>query len=196
MDLTREQKIGAGLIAGAVVLGIVALQRKAERIIPCTRIANSAGGTLQEPCPTEGPVDVCTLDGDYAPWRQRLSTQLAAVVQLQSNMEDIGVLDLSFFDAMRQYKQTAGTLIGKSAPSWTTESDIAPFLSQLRIGCDLLNQGNSAVVRAGRPEYVVQEASETRAFAQTADPPNTLMGVVLVALALGGAYYVGKRLAA
>lgn len=195
MALTREQAVGAGLIAGAALLGYAALRRRKERLVKCDQISNRAGGTMAEPCPTEGPLDVCTFDGDYGPWRERLGIQLDAVQRLQRNMEDIGVLEMAFFDAIDSYTQQAVALIGQFAPAWTTQSDITPFLNQLRIGCELLNEGNAVLVKAGRPEYVVQEATETEAFARTAKPPSRLWLPLVLVGVVGGAYYVGQRIA-
>lgn len=195
MALTREQAVGAGLIGVAALVGYAALRRKQQRVVKCDGISNRAGGTMAEPCPTEGPVDVCTFDGDYAPWRERLGMQLDAVQRLQRNMEDLGLLDSSFFDSIEAYTASSATLINQFAPAWTTESDILPFVNQLRLGCELLNAGNAAIVKAGRPEYVVREAAETGAFAKTARPPSRLWFLPIVLGVFGGAYWVGQRLA-
>lgn len=194
MALTKEQKIGAGLIAGAAVLGIAAYTRRKERLVKCDNISNRTGGTMQEPCPTEGPVDVCTYDGDYTPWRERLGLQLDAIQRLKQNLEDLSLLDESFYDAIEDYVQKTVALISQFPPAWTTESDINPMINQLRTGCDILNQGNRAIVKAGRPEYIVNEAGEADVFAKTARRPSPLWFPLTLVVAGAGAYYLGQRL--
>jgi hypothetical protein len=198
MKLTREQTVGAVLVGGAVVLGVAAWRRREERVVKCEDISNRSGGTLTDPCPTEGPVDVCTFDGDFAPWRERLSIQLSAVEKLRRNMEDLALLDESFYDAIQGYTATAASLISQWPPAWTSESDITPMLNQLRLGCDLLNQGNRSIVTAGRPEYVVQEDAVADTFADTAKAAERFfwLPILGVAAILGGAYYLGRKIAA
>jgi|SRR3990172_2581892 len=192
--MTRDQAIGAALVGAAGLVAYVGLRKRSERVVKCDNISNRTGGTLSTPCPTEGPLDVCTYDGDYVPWRERLSIQLEAVNRLQRAMEDLGLLDDVMHESIRAYAQRAATLIGQFPPAWTTESDLAPILAELRVGCDLLNQGNAAISKAGRPEYIVQESGETAAWAKQAHPGLPVWVPILgIAAAAGAAYYFGRR---
>jgi hypothetical protein len=188
MPLTNEQYLALGLVGGAAVLGFTAWKRRAERIIPCTKISNRIGGSLDSPCPSELPLDVCTA-ADFESWLERLSMQLLTVNTLAANLDAVNQLE-GLGPSIQQYSSSSAALIGGWHPLWTTLADLNPILNQLRVGCDLLNQGNARLAAAGFREYIVQEGAETEAFIQSSRSSNKWLLPAFAVAAAGSALYL------
>lgn len=191
MHLTREQTVGLGLVTVAGLAAYAGLRRRAERKIACDGVGNSRGGTLASPCPTEGPVDICT-GSDYAAWRERLGLQIETLHLLERSLGSAGLLDPSRAESIKNYIAAAAYLVGKANPVWTTEPDLLPILHQIRMGCELLNESNAALASAG---YLpVAESGAAKAFATTAAEKQR-SPFFWPALAVGvgtAAYFLGK----
>ena len=156
-------------IAGAGTLGYLAFARGAAvQKLDCSYAANRLGATVDDPCPTEGPVDVCTQN-DFDAWQERLNLQVHALTNLYGRLETHGLLaDESLEHSLQNYLASATAAIQKSNPLWTSDTDVVPMASLVASGCELLNQGNAVLARAGFREQAVYEPGVTVQYAEAA----------------------------
>jgi len=184
----RDKAILLG-VAGVGTLAYLAVSRgRAVHKLDCSYAANRTGATVAEPCPTEGPVDVCTQK-DFDAWQERLQLQVHAMTTLYGRLEAYSLLgDPAFTNALQSYIATATAAAQQSNPLWTSDSDVVPMAALVASGCELLNQGNAVLARAGYRDQAVYEAGVTVQYAEAARArkQDQVPTWAKVALAAGG----------
>lgn len=191
----RDKAILLGAAGAGVVLYAMVRREAAVKRIDCSDVANRVGGTVAQPCPTTGPVDVCTQN-DYDAWQHRIDLQLHAVTVLYARLDQYGLLDDPQLEqSLRAYISSASAAVQSSNPIWTTETDINPMAALVGTGCELLNAGNRRLVDAGFRDQVVQEAGETVQYAELGRKKSpTLPGWAKVGIVAGGAIVLASLL--
>lgn len=196
--LTTNEMIALGAIAAGGV-GLYLIYRNAYKV-NCKRIANSRGGTFKRPCPTRlpliggilGDVDIVCTGADRSSWQERLRLQISTLSQLQSALQQTGLLTGTLADRFSSYLDTAPELTMHD-PLFEGRVANEPILEMLRVGCDLQNEGNRVLIDAGHRDLIVPEsATEKRYRKEAAIVPQWLWLTILVAGAWTAYYYWGQ----